>query len=101
MIGSRRIALAKPTITIKINVHHSITSYYLHSGFRERNALFRTFFIFYPRHGHNPHEEGSPFVTIIKITSFFFWDLQSRLCDVSVFLLRFSQSKHPIEFDND
>lgn len=49
----------------------------------------------------SPHEEGSPFVTIIKITSFFSWDLQSRLRDVSVFLLRFSKTSHPIESDND
>ena len=57
-------------------------------GVASVTLTYRTFFIFYPRHGPNPHEEGSPFVTIIKITFFFSWDLQSRLRDVSVFLLR-------------
>ena len=69
----------------KINVHQPIASAL--GGCRERNALFRTFFIF--TLFRPPPEEGSPFVTIIKITSFFSWDLQSRLRDVSVFLLRF------------
>lgn len=68
----------------KINVHQPIASAL--GGCRERNALFRTFFIF--TLFRPPPEEGSPFVTIIKITFFFSWDLQSRLSDVSVFLLR-------------
>lgn len=49
----------------------------------------------------SPHEEGSPFVTIIKITFFFPWDLQSRLRDVSVFLFANSRKRDiPIESDN-
>lgn len=78
-------------------------SYSTHSGCRERNALFRTFFIFFPFHGSNPHEEGSPFVTIIFNNRSFLLGL-SRTVVMTVLLFLFANSRNrniSIESDND